>query len=537
MAAFVIVIVFSPLVSAAVAVPAQASSFASGTASGTSVNADFNGDDFADLAIGVPQENIGTVSNAGAVNVLYGTATGLRASGSQFWHQDNVGLTGDGAESDDRFGHSLAAADFDGDGYADLAVGIPTENLGTDSDNGSVLVLYGSPAGLTSTGSEWWTQGSLGLGDADTASEPNDLFGVTLAAGNFGNSGHADLAVGVPGEAIGTVSTAGAVNVIFGSATGLEMTAAEFWHQDSDGVAGDGAEQTDLFGIALAAANFGSGSQADLAVGSSGEDVGTTSGAGAVNVLYGGLSGLTATGSQFWHQDQAGIVGDGAEEEDQFGSALAAAHLGKSTHADLAIGVHQEDIGATENAGAVNLVYGSSTGLTASGDQFWHQNSSGIADAAEEFDRVGAALTAANFGNGSQADLAIGGPGEDIGALQAAGAVNVLYGSSTGLTASGDQFWHQNSSGIADAAEGLDDFGFALAAADFGKASQADLAVGAWTEDVGAISNAGAVNVLYGASTGLTATGDQFWHQNVPGVTDDGAEIGDVFGRSLIGIR
>jgi nucleoside phosphorylase len=230
-------------------------------------------------------------------------------------------------------------------------------------------------------------------------------------------------------------------------------------------------------------------------------------------------------------------VGDGTEEEDQFGIALAAANLGKSTHADLAIGVHQEDVGATQDAGAVNLVYGSSTGLTAAGDQFWHQNSSDIADAAEPFDRIGASLTAANFGRGSQADLAIGGPGEDIGALQDAGAVNLVYGSSTGLTAAGDQFWHQNSSDIADAAEGFDEFGFALAAADFGKATQADLAVGAWTEDIGAVSSAGAVNVLYGSSTGLTATGDQFWHQNVSGVTDDGVEVGDVFGRSLDGLR
>jgi nucleoside phosphorylase len=115
--------------------------------------------------------------------------------------------------------------------------------------------------------------------------------------------------------------------------------------------------------------------------------------------------------------------------------------------------------------------------------------------------------------------------------------VNVLYGSSTGLTASGDQFWHQNSSGIADAAEEFDGFGFALAAANFGKATQADLAVGVPEEDVGATTDAGAVNVLYGSSTGLSASGDQFWHQNVSGVTDDGAEVGDTFGRSLVGIR
>jgi disulfide bond formation protein DsbB len=517
-------------------VSAQASSSPSGSSGGT-VNADFNGDDFADLAIGVPQEAVGTLQRAGAVNVLYGTSTGLKASGSQFWHQDSPGLAGDGAESDDRFGYSLAAADFDGDGYADLAVGSPTENLEPDSDAGAVNILHGSAAGLTAEGSQSWTQGSLGLGDFDTASEPNDLFGISLAAANFGNSAHADLAVGVPGEDMGAVGNAGAVNVIFGTATGLDMAAAEFWHQDSPGIAGDGVEQSDLFGSAVAAGNLGKTSHADLAVGVRNEDVGTTSGAGAVNVLYGGLSGLTATGSQFWHQDRAGIVGDGAEDADQFGVALAVGNLGKTSHADLAIGVPEEDVGATGDAGAVNVLYGSSTGLTASGDQFWHQNSSGVPEAVEAFDSFGSSLAAANFGKSAQADVAIAGWEEGVGAITDAGAVNVLYGTSTGLTASGSQLWHQNSNGIADAAEEFDNFGFALAGADFGKAAQADLAVGAWAEDVGTTAAAGAVNVLYGSSTGLTANGDQFWHQNVAGVNDDGAEQSDVFGGALVGIR
>ena len=44
-------------------------------------------------------------------------------------------------------------------------------------------------------------------------------------------------------------------------------------------------------------------------------------GAGAVNVLYGTASGLSASGNQFWHQNSAGIL-DAAEEDDRFGSVL-----------------------------------------------------------------------------------------------------------------------------------------------------------------------------------------------------------------------
>ncbi|HEV8420554.1 MAG TPA: hypothetical protein VGR13_04295 [Actinomycetota bacterium] len=64
------------------------------------------------------------------------------------------------------------------------------------------------------------------------------------------------------------------------------------------------------------------------------------------------------------------------------------------------------------------------------------------------------------------------------------------------------------------------------------KSSHADLAVGVLAEDVGAVGDAGAVNVLDGSSAGLTATGDQFFHQDSAGVLDT-AEADDEFGRSL----
>jgi hypothetical protein len=40
------------------------------------VRADFDDDGFADLAIGIPFEDVGGIAEAGAVNVLYGTAVG-----------------------------------------------------------------------------------------------------------------------------------------------------------------------------------------------------------------------------------------------------------------------------------------------------------------------------------------------------------------------------------------------------------------------------------------------------------------------------
>ena len=61
-----------------------------------------------------------------------------------------------------------------------------------------------------------------------------------------------------------------------------------------------------------------------------------------------------------------------------------------------------------------------------------------------------------------QNDLAVGAPGEGIGAAGGAGAVHVIYGTATGLTSTGSQQWTQNSAGIADTAEAGDGFGGGL---------------------------------------------------------------------------
>src|SRR5205823_2487626 len=112
--------------------------------------ADFNGDGISDLAVGDPFEDVGTASQAGAVNVLYGSATGLTDDGAQSWSRDTSGVKGN-AQAMGHFGYSLAAGDLNGDGKADLAIGAPNETVGTVAGAGTVNVLYGSHKGLTTT--------------------------------------------------------------------------------------------------------------------------------------------------------------------------------------------------------------------------------------------------------------------------------------------------------------------------------------------------------------------------------------------------
>ena len=260
--------------------------------------------------------------------------------------------------------------------------------------------------------------------------------------------------------------------------------------------------------------DFNGDGRDDLAVGVVGEDLGGASNAGAVNVLYGGPGGLSATGDQFWRQNSTGVLG-ASEKDDSFGYALAAGDFNGDGRDDLAVGVPDEDIGGVATVGAVNVLYGGAGGLSATGNQLWHQDSPGVLDTAEPatgsarpWPRATSMATAVTIWRS-------GVPQTSRGRL-CAGAVNVLYGGSGGLSATGNQFWSQDSPGVLDAAEPLDVFGGSLAAGDINGDGRDDLAVGVFSEDLGSVGDAGAVNVLYGGAGGLSATGNQFWTRTAP---------------------
>ncbi|MDQ0793139.1 FG-GAP repeat protein [Streptomyces sp. B1I3] len=124
--------------------------------------ADIDGDGYADLAVGVPGEDIGSVADAGGVRVLRGSAAGLTAARARSFDQDSAGIPGT-AEKGDRWGAQVRLADTDADGRAELLAAAPGEN----TSDGVVWVLPAATTGTVSTGSWSYGGGSLGASGAD----------------------------------------------------------------------------------------------------------------------------------------------------------------------------------------------------------------------------------------------------------------------------------------------------------------------------------------------------------------------------------
>jgi len=404
---------------------------------------DFNHDGFADLAVGASGEDVGPVQDAGAVSVLYGSATGLTTTGSRLFTQ-----VGSAPEPGDSFGFALATGDFNHDGFADLAAGAPYESTYDEPFVGTVSVLYGSAGGLSTIGGRIFRQ-------VGSAPEPGDLFGFALATGDFDHDGFAELAVGAPYEDAGNVRDAGAVSVLYGSAGGLTANPGQIFTQ----VAGL-PEPGDLFGLALTAGDFGQRPPgdgfADLAVGAPFEDVGGVADAGAVSWILGSTGGLTTLRGRIFTQ-VAGLP----EPGDVFGFALATGESSDGVFSYLAIGTPFEDVGNVRDAGAVSALYYQ---YYPRGDDYrlLGRIFTQLGSAPERGDVFGYALTTGDFNHDGGTDLVAGAPEEDVGAVVDAGAVSVL----NGLTRAGGQFLTQDSPGVGSSAEPGDFFGAALAAAN-----------------------------------------------------------------------
>ncbi|MEU9992313.1 FG-GAP and VCBS repeat-containing protein [Streptomyces sp. NPDC048045] len=159
---------------------------------------DINGDGFGDIVSGAGWDAttedgtpVPDASNGGRVNVTYGSASG---PASTTGITQNTGSVPGTSEKGDAFGWDLDLGDINGDGYQDLVVSSPDEDIDGVSNTGMVTVLYGSASGVnTSTGVQSFEQNTPGV---PGTSEKSDLFGADVKLDDVTGDGKADLVVG-----------------------------------------------------------------------------------------------------------------------------------------------------------------------------------------------------------------------------------------------------------------------------------------------------------------------------------------------------
>ncbi len=312
----------------------------------------------------------------------------LTSAPSRLLVPTDVGLQPDAG---DAFGAAVALADLDADGCDDLIIGAP----GT-LDSGRVHVVFGAPTGFRATG-------VLTL-DADAS--PGDRFGASISVaerrGTIEQPNGADLWVGAPDDSPGAVARAGSVAHFAVASAGDRPALVEKLSQASPGVPGI-SEVDDHFGAVLAAHPSG------VLVGVPGEDVGSVRDAGSVTALNQRDSAPGFDAGKSWTQASPGVPGR-PEAGDHFGAALAV------LFGHVVVGVPGEDVGPHRDAGLVQLFTQPSGGGFAVPSGALTQDSPGIPGRAETGDRLGTAvLVGRNIGCGEGVTQAVAGaPGEDI---------------------------------------------------------------------------------------------------------------------------
>lgn len=204
---------------------------------------DVDADGRDDLATGMPAKG-----NGGTVAVVKGSASGLTSAGVTTWNQGVTGVVGTPGDSDS-FGAELAMGRLDAGPTDDLAIGVPFDLINGQGGAGSVIILLGSPTGLTTAGEGGARYHQDTAGVPGTA-EDIDVFGRSLSIANVQSKTQGSLIIGVLREKIGSIEAAGQFHQFSIMSTGPKATGSTAFNLDSTGVRGDSRKGAE-FGRAL----------------------------------------------------------------------------------------------------------------------------------------------------------------------------------------------------------------------------------------------------------------------------------------------
>ncbi|MCX4665616.1 VCBS repeat-containing protein [Streptomyces sp. NBC_01381] len=431
------------------------------TAAPSGLSGDFNGDGHRDLAISAPAATVGGKSWAGHVAVAYGSDSGSPDPARRtVISQNSPGVPGE-AETDDEFGHRIAAADLNRDGYSDLVVTSSREKVGSHPDAGTVVIVWGSAGGLSG---------------GTTVDNPQPLhgsyFGLGLATGDFTGDGKPDLAVSAQGDT-GT------------NPFKIRLIRGPFTKSGSTGTITSYAAP--LEGPTLTAGRVNGDAKADL-------------------VVTGRKTNSDHLGAAVYYKGTSAGLTKGASL--RAGTTAAIGDLDGDGYGDIAVGNPDEpgDEPSGSKGGEVSVIYGTSSGPSSTRRTTLTQSSAGVPGASEYGDNFGASVAVGDLDGDGHAELTAGAPGESLGAepdlILGAGAVTVLRGSASGLTTTGALNLTQDSPGVPGSAESIDGFGATLLSSDIGADGRQDLTATASQEN----DDAGAVWHLPGTAGSLYST-------------------------------
>ncbi|WP_437596057.1 M12 family metallopeptidase [Sorangium sp. So ce590] len=408
--------------------------------------------------------------------------------------------------SDDGASRAVAIGDFDGDGYSDVAVGLPLRTVDGMADAGEVRVYKGTSRGIY----RWQT---LTQSTANWATAEGGEFGRSLAAADIDNDGRSELIVGAPYLDVDGLDSAGAVAVFRPDDVGK----LQVWRKYTQKTQGaDVVRANARFGFAVAAGRIaqtytsGSSGPTDpaltLVVGAPGTD-----GAGAV-FLYSQTNPVS--GSSVRRTQKLAPVAGG-----QFGSALAIGSVTANTTIDLVVGSPFNTHGQIDvfNGAAPVAASNLSAPIVTHFESVLGPDADTIG--------FGYSIAIGDFRGSSANDIAVGAPWTQ----NLKGAVYVYEYEN--LFADPNLFHRKQTLVQNSTPESGDVFGSSLAAANIVESTpQHELIVGAPGED----SNVGAISVFQGGAASLQ--GVKFLQQSdIPMQTNQaGARFGDVLAAGSI---